>query len=56
MTIVQITREATGMKLAAGPIGWGIAPIEGNYDIQRKYLATDRLRLNFIPGLCVYKG
>jgi len=55
MKIVRITHKATGMKLAEGPTGWGITPFEGNYYIRRKYLATERLRPNFIPGLCVYK-
>jgi len=27
---------------------------EGNYYVRRKYLATDRLKPNFIPGLCPY--
>lgn len=43
------------MQLAAGPIGWGITPFEGNFYIQRKYLTTDCLRPNFIPGFCLYK-
>ena len=41
--------------MAEGPIGWGITPFEGNFYIRHKYLKTDRLRPNFIPGLCVYK-
>jgi hypothetical protein len=41
--------------LADGPLGWGITPFEGNFYVSRKYLQTDRFRLNFIPGLCIYK-
>ena len=30
-------------------------PFEGNYYISRKYLQTDRFKVNYIPGLCPYK-
>ena len=55
MKFVRITHKASGLKLAEGPIGWGITPFEGNYYVRGKYLATDRLKPNFIPGLCPYK-
>jgi len=55
MKFVRITHKASGIKLAEGPIGWGITPFEGNYYVRRKYLKTDRLKPNFIPGLCPYK-
>jgi len=55
MKSVQITHRATGAVLADGPLGWGITRFEGNYYIARKYLKTDRFRINFLPGLCVYK-
>lgn len=41
--------------MAEGPVGWGITPFEGNFYISRKYLKTNRMRQNYIPGLCVYK-
>jgi hypothetical protein len=52
---VRITHRPTGLLLAAGPLGWGITPFEGNYYISRKYLRTDQLKPNFIPGVCPYK-
>ncbi len=41
--------------LADGPLGWGITPFEGNFYIRKQYLATNRFKVNFIPGLCIYK-
>lgn len=55
MTNVRITHSETGTVLADGPLGWGITPFEGNFYIRRKFLKTDRLRVNYLPGLCVYK-
>jgi len=55
MKFVRITHKASGIKLAEGPIGWGITPFEGNYYVRRKYLATDQIKPNFLPGLCPYK-
>lgn len=55
MTNVRITHSETGTVLADGPLGWGITPFEGNLYIRRKFLKTDRLRVNYLPGLCVYK-
>jgi uncharacterized protein (DUF427 family) len=55
MTTIRITHAQSGALLAEGPSGWGITPFEGNYYIRRKYLRTDRLTVNYIPGLCVYK-
>ena len=52
---VRITHKSTGMLLADGPLGWGIAPFERNYYISRKYLRTARFKANFFPGLCPYK-
>ncbi len=43
------------MLLAEGPLGWGITPFEGNYYIRGKYLKTDRFKVTYIPGLCVFK-
>lgn len=55
MKSVQIVHRTSGEVLADGPLGWGITPFEGNYYISRKYLTTDRFRVNFLPGLCIYK-
>ena len=52
---VTITHRPTGTVLARGPVGWGITPFEGNFYIRRKYLRTDALKVNFVPGLCLYK-
>ena len=52
---VTIRHRDSGLLLAEGPVGWGITPFEGNYYISRKYLQTDRFKVNFVPGLCVYK-
>ena len=41
--------------LAEGPLGWGITPFEGNFYISKKFLQTDRFRVNYLPVLCVYK-
>jgi uncharacterized protein (DUF427 family) len=55
VTQVRIKHTGTGTVLAEGPLGWGITPFEGNFYIRRKYLKTDRIRPNFMPGLCPYK-
>ncbi len=57
MTIrrIRITHRTTGTPIAEGPLGWGITPFEGNYYVRRKYLLTDGFKVNFKPGLCVYK-
>ena len=52
---VKIIHRASGEVLAKGPLGWGITPFEGNFYIARKYMRTDRFRVNFLPGLCIYK-
>ncbi len=52
---VRITHSPTGALIAEGPIGWGIAPFEGNLYIRRKYLRDGTFRTNFVPGLCPYK-
>ncbi len=52
---VRITHTPSGMKLAEGPIGWGITPFEGNFYIRRKYLLTDGFKPNLVPGFCSYK-
>lgn len=52
---IIIKHRDSGVPLAAGPIGWGITPFEGNYYIRRIYLLTDRFKKNYVPGLCPYK-
>lgn len=52
---IRITHRDSGTLLAEGPVGWGIMPFEGAYYISRKYLVTDRIKPNFLPGLCPYK-
>lgn len=54
-TRIRVRHKASQLLLADGPLGWGITPFEGNLYIARKYLKTDRFRVNFLPGLCVYK-
>ena len=55
MRTVRITHKPSGKLLAEGPVGWGIKYFENNYYISKKYLKTDGLKANFIPGLCFYK-
>ena len=55
MTNIRIKHSGTGTVLAEGPMGWGITPFEGNFYIRKKYLKTDQIRTNFLPGLCPYK-
>ena len=52
---VRIRLSASDSMIAEGPLGWGITPFEGNYYISRKYLLTDGFRVNYLPGLCIYK-
>jgi len=52
---VRLVHKPTGIKIAEGPIGWGITPFEGNFYIRKKYLLTDKFRVNYIPGICPYK-
>lgn len=56
MRHVRITYQRTGEIIAEGPVGlFGITPFEGNYYIRRRYLRTKGFRVNWIPGLCLYK-
>jgi hypothetical protein len=52
---VRVTHLPSGTVLAEGPIGWGITPFEGNLYIRHKYLRSDGLRVNWLPGFCFYK-
>ena len=55
MKHVRIRHKRSRLLIAEGPLGWGITPFEGNLYIRRKFLKTDRFKVNYIPGLCVYK-
>ena len=55
MKRVRIEHRSSGQLIADGPLGWGITPFEGNLYVRRKYLKAGRFRVNFLPGLCVYK-
>ncbi len=55
MKNVRIRHRTTGLLLADGPLGWGITPFEGNFYIAKKYMKTNRFRVNYVPGVCVYK-
>ena len=52
---IRITHRPTGTLIAEGPLGWGITPFEGNLYIRRKYLLTEGIKPNFMPGFCSYK-
>ena len=52
---IRITHRPSGEVIAEGPLGWGITRFEGNYYIRRQYLQTKGFKVNFIPGLCIYK-
>lgn len=52
---VRITHTPSGSLIAEGPVGWGVTPFEGNLYIRRQHLATDGFRINYMPGLCIYK-
>ena len=52
---LRILHKESGLLIGEGPRGWGITLFEGNLYIGRKYLRTDRFRMNFIPGICPYK-
>jgi uncharacterized protein (DUF427 family) len=52
---VRIKHAGTNSLIADGRLGWAITPFEGNYYIRKKNLVTDGFRVNYLPGLCVYK-
>lgn len=54
-THIRIRHKPSGEIIAEGPLGWGIKSFEGNYYIQKKYLQTSGFKVNFLPGLCIYK-
>ena len=52
---VRIKHARSGELIAEGPIGWGIMPFEGNFYIRKQFLRTRGFRVNYVPGLCLYK-
>lgn len=52
---IRIFHSGSNSLIADGPIGWGIIPFEGNFYIRKKHLVTDGFRVNYLPGLCLYK-
>ena len=53
---IRISHKQPGELIAEGPIGFhGITPFEGNFYISRRCLKTRGFRVNWIPGLCLYK-
>ncbi len=52
---IRITHIPSGQIVAEGPRGWGITPFEGNLYIRRRHLQTRNFKVNFMPGLCIYK-
>ncbi|MFT4562559.1 MAG: hypothetical protein ACI9BW_002305 [Gammaproteobacteria bacterium] len=52
---IRITHAMLGDLIADGRKGWAITAFEGNYYIRSKELLSDGFRINYVPGLCVYK-
>jgi uncharacterized protein (DUF427 family) len=52
---VKIIHRKTNELIADGKRGWAITPFEGNYYISSKALKTDGFKVNYLPGLCIYK-
>ena len=52
---IEIIHRPSQEVIAVGRRGWSITPFEGNYYISSKCLKTDGFKVNYIPGLCVYK-
>lgn len=52
---IRIKHTTSGALIAEGPVGWAITPFEGNYYISKKTLRTNGFRINYLPGLCIYK-
>ena len=56
MSTIRLTHAPSGTILAEGPKGFGgVTPFEGNFYVRRKYVRTDALKVNWVPGLCSYK-
>ena len=52
---VRIKHSGSNTLIAEGPVGWAITPFEGNFYIRKKYLLADGFKINYVPGLCIYK-
>ena len=52
---MKIIHRGTNELIAEGERGWAITPFEGNFYISRKALKTSRFKINYLPGLCIYK-
>ncbi len=52
---IKIIHLPSNTIIAKGTLGWSITPFEGNYYVSKKCLFTDGFRINFFPGLCIYK-
>ena len=52
---IRIKHAGSGSLIADGPMGWAITPFEGNYYIRKKNLPNNGFRVNYLPGMCVYK-
>jgi uncharacterized protein (DUF427 family) len=53
---VRISLRSTGTVLAEGSKGWNMMPFEGNFYTRAHCMKTCFFRLNFVPGICPYKG
>jgi hypothetical protein len=54
-TSIEIIHRPSQEVIAVGKRSWSITPFEGNYYISSKCLKTDGFKVNYVPGLCVYK-
>ena len=52
---MKIIHRETDEVIAEGKRGWSIMPFEGNFYISRKARKTKGFKVNFLPGLCLYK-
>ncbi len=53
---IRILDRSTGTVLAEGRRGWDITPFEGNFYIRSRCLKGDFFKVNYLPGVCPYKG
>ena len=52
---MKIIHRESGELIADGERGWAITPFEGNFYISGGALKTKGFRINFVPGICIYK-
>ncbi len=55
MSSVSIIHKKTGELIAQGRRGWPMVPFEGNWYISGGALKTAGFRVNYVPGICIYK-